>query len=160
MTKQCYLYSVESSGYHPVQNNAFQFQAERMRLSKYRSGFFLFISCQLRVTWTVLSYNIFFSKKLTFEISNILIFIQKSSNFFSYGKLAICYQIWEKNITKRITRVNLILLKPFMHFHARRNCDVDQNWLCHAVDHTWSINTLYPLFLICTCQARYLTVKV
>ena len=31
---------------------------------------------------------------------------------------------------------NLILQKPFLHFRARLNCDVEQNYLCHIVDHT------------------------
>ena len=34
------------------------------------------------------------------------------------------------------THGNLILQKPFLHFRARLNCDVEQNCLCHVVDHT------------------------
>ena len=59
-----------------------------------------------------------------------------------------------------ITHGNLILQKPFLHFRARLNCDVEQNCFCHVVDHTKYINTLYHFFLICTCQVRYLPVNV
>ena len=34
------------------------------------------------------------------------------------------------------THGNLILQKPFLHFRARLNCDVEQNCVCHIVDHT------------------------
>ena len=39
-------------------------------------------------------------------------------------------------INQYITHGNLILQKPFLHFRARLNCDVEQNCLCHVVDHT------------------------
>ena len=35
-----------------------------------------------------------------------------------------------------LTHGNLILQKPFLHFRARLNYDVEQNCLCHVVDHT------------------------
>ena len=35
-----------------------------------------------------------------------------------------------------LTHGNLLLQKPFLHFRARLNCDVEQNCLCHVVDHT------------------------
>ena len=45
------------------------------------------------------------------------------------------------------THGNLILQKPFLHFRARLNCDLEQNFLCHVVDHTKYINTQYlPFF--------------
>ena len=55
---------------------------------------------------------------------------------------------------------NLMLQIPFLHFRARLNCDVEQNCLYHVVDHNKNIDTLYNLFLIRTCQVRYLPVKV
>ena len=34
------------------------------------------------------------------------------------------------------THGNLILQKPLLHFRARLDCNVEQNCLCHVVDHT------------------------
>ena len=34
------------------------------------------------------------------------------------------------------THGNLILQKPFLHFRARLNCDVEQNYSCQVVDHS------------------------
>ena len=42
-----------------------------------------------------------------------------------------------KNIrTKNLTHGNLILQKQFLHFRTRLNCDIEQNCLCHVVEHT------------------------
>ena len=49
---------------------------------------------------------------------------------FSRMYMYILYELETK------THGNLILQKPFLHFRTRLNCDVEQNCLCHVVDHT------------------------
>ena len=53
----------------------------------------------------------------------------RTGNYRMQPKLSY---VWKRGKTHG----NLILQKPFLHFRARLNCDVEQNCLCHVVDHS------------------------